>query len=244
MKTSTPTLSAGGVHPACSSMTHHAPNTPELFLMSPPGKDWQLRGRANFRSGDAAQVDPGAAFVEWTSLVAAIEDAGGQVLALPPSEALTGLPYCAEAGHALLPEGADARPRFLLPRMWAKHRVEEAVRWQPMVERLGFRSLHGESGFWEGQGDVASFRGSEILFFGGRTDAEGLAAYRSHFAQDALEIEIRQPAFHGNVALLSIESCDCIVVCPSLLVGDSMDKLKERFGASSLLDISEAEARS
>lgn len=215
----------------------------ELFLMSPPGPNWQLRGRANFRSGDAKQVSAAAAFQEWLSLARAIEDAGGRVLVLPSEEGMTGLPYCAEAGHALPPEGTDPRPRFLLPRMWAEHRAREREVWQPFVEALGFRVIDGGAGHWEGQGDVGYFRQTAMLFFGGRTDAEGHAAYRSHFPEDALTIEIRQPAFHGNVALLAIDDCDCIVVCPSLLVGDAMEKLEQRFGADALVTISEEEAK-
>ena len=215
----------------------------ELFLMSPPGPNWQLRGRANFRSGDAKQVCADAAFQEWLSLARAIQDAGGRVLVLPSDDDMTGLPYCAEAGHALPPEGTDPRPRFLLPRMWAEHRTRERELWQPFVEALGFRAICGATGHWEGQGDVDYFRQTAILFFGGRTNADGLAAYRAHFPEDALTIEIRQPAFHGNVALLAVDDCDCIVVCPSLLVGDAMEKLEQRFGADSLVTISEEEAK-
>lgn len=215
----------------------------ELFLMSPPGETWQLRGRANFRSGQAEQVDAAAAFEEWYRLAQEIEAAGGKVVVLPSEDSMTGLPYCAEAGHALPPAGADPRPRFLLPRMWAAHRTRELLCWQPFVETLGFRTLQGEAGLWEGQGDVACFRGTDILFFGGRTDAAGHAAYRSYFSDDALTIEIRQPAFHGNVAMLCVEASDCIVVCPDLLVGDAMHRLQARFGADALVTISEEEAK-
>jgi N-dimethylarginine dimethylaminohydrolase len=229
--------------PFGKTMTTATDTQREIFLMSPPGANWQLRGRANFRSDGAAQVDAAAAFLEWLSLARAIEDAGGCVLVLPSDDELTGLPFCAEAGHALAPEGPDSRPRFLLPRMWAPHRTREAALWQPFVESLGFRAVCGSGGHWEGQGDVAYFRETPILFFGGRTDADGLSAYRSHFSKDALALEIRQPAFHGNVAFLAVDACDCIVVCPSLLVGEGMAQLEERFGADALITISEEEAR-
>lgn len=215
----------------------------ELFLMSPPGVEWQLRGRANFRSDAANQVDAKAAFEEWYCLAQEIEKAGGRVVVLPSDESMTGLPYCAEAGDSRAPEGEDPRPRFLLPRMWAPHRKREIERWRPFVTRLGFRTVDGDAGHWEGQGDVATFRDQCLLFFGGRTDAEGLAAIRSHFPADALTIEVKQPAFHGNVALLCVDACDCIVVCPDLLVGDSMQKLESRFGADALLPISIDEAK-
>jgi N-dimethylarginine dimethylaminohydrolase len=215
----------------------------ELFLMSPPGAQWQLRGRANFRSGEAEQVDASAAFEEWHSLAREIENAGGRVLVLPSDDSMTGLPYCAEAGHSLPPEGDDPRPRFLLPRMWAPHRKSEIERWAPFATRLGFRTIQGDRGYWEGQGDVATFQERCILFFGGRTDAEGLATYRSQFPSDALTIEVRQPAFHGNVALLSMDACNSILVCPELLVGDSLRILEDSFGKDVLLPISLEEAK-
>jgi N-dimethylarginine dimethylaminohydrolase len=205
--------------------------------MSPPGPSWRLRGRANFRSEASAQVDAAGAFAEWLSLVEAIQACGGKAVVLPPVDELTGLPYCAEAGHPL-PDR-----RFLLPRMWAPHRKGEAAHWKPVVERMGFETIELGAGFWEGQGDVASFLGTTLLFYGGRTDRAGLEAARPFFPNDALEIEVRQPAFHGNVAVLAIDSIGRMVVCPDFIAGDGMDRLRDRFGADTLFPISADESR-
>src|SRR5262245_46990410 len=92
----------------------------DLFLMSPPGTTWALRGRANFRSREAEPVRPLRARKEWLALAEMIEDSGGVVVVLPPpSDAtLTGLPYAAEAGH-VIPACRDRPSIFLLPRMKA-----------------------------------------------------------------------------------------------------------------------------
>jgi N-dimethylarginine dimethylaminohydrolase len=102
-----------------------------LFLMSPPGLDWRLAGRANFRSKDAGEVDARRARREWLALAEAIEARGGTVVVLPSSPGMTGLPYAAECGH---PVGE----RFLLPRMQSPHRAREKELWAPLVGRLGF----------------------------------------------------------------------------------------------------------
>src|SRR5262249_41585782 len=89
----------------------------DLYLMSPPGAGWSLRGRANFRSREAAAVDARAARREWLNLAEAIEARGGTVVALAsPSAELTGMPYAAECGHVVA-SCRDAPPKFLLPRM-------------------------------------------------------------------------------------------------------------------------------
>ena len=63
-----------------------------LFLMSPPRRDWALKGRANFKSRGADGVDATRARDEWARLADAIVDAGGDVVVLPPNDAsLTGL---------------------------------------------------------------------------------------------------------------------------------------------------------
>ena len=78
----------------------------DLFLMSPPGRTWALRGRANFRSREAAPADARGARREWLTLARHIEARGGTVVALPsPSDALTGMPYAAECGQVVAREG-------------------------------------------------------------------------------------------------------------------------------------------
>ena len=48
----------------------------DLFLMSPPGRAWALRGRTNFRSREAPQVDARQARIEWLALAREIEARG------------------------------------------------------------------------------------------------------------------------------------------------------------------------
>ena len=189
-----------------------------MYLMSPPGPGWAIRGRANFRSQEAQTVSPLRARKEWLALAEAIEAAGATVVVLPPTnEPLTGLPYAAEAGHVLPPKAGSDRPRFLLPRMFAPHRILERDHWAPLAATLGFEVIDLGAGIWEGQGDVASFDGTTILFYGGRTDRAGLKAALAHFDGEVLVIELRQPAFHGNMALLPLPAADKILVAAAFI---------------------------
>ncbi len=217
----------------------------DVYLMSPPGPGWAIRGRANFRSQEAQTVSPLRARKEWLALAEAIEAAGATVVVLPPTnEPLTGLPYAAEAGHVLPPKAGSDRPRFLLPRMFAPHRILERDHWAPLAATLGFEVIDLGAGIWEGQGDVASFDGTTILFYGGRTDRAGLKAALAHFDGEVLVIELRQPAFHGNMALLPLPAADKILVCQDVIVGDGLDRLAARFGGWRLDPVSEDEIRS
>jgi len=217
----------------------------DVYLMSPPGRGWALRGRANFRSQEAAPVAPFRARKEWLALAEAIEAAGATVVVLPPSdETLTGLPYAAEAGHALPPAARGQKPRFLLPRMAAPHRVRERELWAPLAARLGFEVIDPGTGLWEGQGDVAAFDGATLLFYGGRTDREGLTAALRHFDGEVMVLELRQPAFHGNMAVLPLPAVDRLLVCQEVIVGDGLERLVERFGGGRLDPVSEDEIRS
>ena len=143
----------------------------DLYLMSPPGPEWQLRGRANFRSEAAATVDARAAIREWAALADAIEARSGRVICLIPERGtpLTGLPYAAEY-RQIVERAGDLL--FLLPNMFALHRKGERALWRPAAESLGLLPVDLD-GTWEAQGDVATFRGRTLLFFGGRTDAAG-----------------------------------------------------------------------
>lgn len=213
----------------------------DLYLMSPPGTDWQLRGRANFRSREAAPVDATKARLEWLALAEAIEKTGAMVIVAPPVPGLSGMPYAAECGHVV--RDGD-RVRFLLPRMFAEHRKGEAEHWANVVKKLGWETVDLGGGTWEAQGDVALFDGVTLLFFGGRTDREGFERARAYFPGEVLPIEVREPAFHGNMALLPLPAADRILVCPDVLVGDSLARLEQRFGRERLLLVSEAEIRS
>ena len=213
----------------------------DLYLMSPPGPDWRLRGRANFRSEAAAAVDARAALREWVSLADAIEARGGRVICLVPEPGteLTGLPYAAECGHVVERAGELL---FLLPTMFAPHRKGERALWRPAAEALGMKPIEIE-GTWEAQGDVATFRGRTLLFFGGRTDAAGVASAARYFAEDAILLEVRQPAFHGNMAALPLEAAGKLLVCPDVLLGDGLAKLEQAFGAEAIVPVSVDEIR-
>jgi N-dimethylarginine dimethylaminohydrolase len=108
---------------------------------------------------------------------------------------------------------------------------------------MGFAVVDPGAGTWEGQGDVAIFDQTTLLFFGGRTDREGLNAALAHFDGELLVLEIREPAFHGNMALLPIPAADRILVCPDVIVGDGMRRLENRFGGERLVAVSEDEIR-
>jgi N-dimethylarginine dimethylaminohydrolase len=213
----------------------------DLYLMSPPGKDWQLRGRANFRSREAEPVDAMKARREWLGLAEAIEETGAVVVVAPPVSGLTGMPYAAECGQVVRD---GERTRFLLPRMLAEHRKGEAEHWAALAQRLGWDVVDIGGGTWEAQGDVARFDGVTLLFFGGRTDREGHARARAFFRGEVLDVEVREPAFHGNMALLPLAAADRILVCPDALVGDSLARLEARFGRERILHVTEAEIRS
>jgi N-dimethylarginine dimethylaminohydrolase len=163
---------------------------------------------------------------------------------LPPDAEHSGLPFAAEAGHPLPPLTPGDRPRFLLPRMKAEHRRGERDLWGPFVERLGFETVELEPEgpcFWEGQGDVASFDGATLLFWGGRTDLMGAHAARKHLRGEILEIIVAEPAFHGNMALLPLESAQALLVCADVVEDDSLAVLEARFGRDRLHFVSDEE---
>ena len=221
----------------------HAPAVIDLYLMSPPGPGWRLRGRANFRSEAAAPVDARAAILEWAALADAIEARGGRVVCLvpEPDTELTGLPYAAECGQ-IVERGGELC--FLLPSMAAPHRRRERDAWRPLAEALGLRAVDLPEGVWEAQGDVAELRGRTLLFWGGRTDRAGLLAAAPWFPADAIAVEVRQPAFHGNMAALPLEAAGKLLVCPEVIAADGMDRLAAAFGAETLVPVSVDEIRS
>ncbi len=211
--------------------------------MSPPAPGWSLTGRANFRSAGAPEVNAALARSEWLALARAIEARGGRVAVLPPDEALTGLPFAAEAGLPLPPSREGEAPRFLLPRMKPAHRQEEKARWAPFIQSLGFAPVEITQGTWEGQGDVTRFDDVTLMFFGGRTDREGLEAARHHVPGEVLAIEIRSPAFHGNMAVLPLPHASCLLVCADLVEDDGIALLEARFGRDRMHFVSMEEAK-
>jgi N-dimethylarginine dimethylaminohydrolase len=164
------------------------------------------------------------------------------VVALPsPDEALTGLPYAAECGHVLPRE--EAAPLFLLPRMAGAHRRTEREHWAPLARRMGLEVVDPGAGTWEAQGDVATFDGATLLFHGARTDREGMEAAARYFSGEVLRLEIREPAFHGNMATLPLPEVDRMLVCPDVLSPASYSLLERRFGRERLLLVTEEEIR-
>jgi len=213
----------------------------DLYFMSPPSRGWALRGRANFRSRDAEQVDAAAARREWLALAEAIEARGGTVVGLyPPSDELSGMPYAAECGHLTT---ASGRPVFLLPNMAAPHRRSERAHWEGLASAMGLSPTDIGAGTWEAQGDVAMFDGATLLFFGGRTDRAGMESAARFFEGEVLRIEIREPAFHGNMALLPLAEVDRVLACREVIEPSSYEALVARFGAARLIEVSEDEIR-
>lgn len=214
----------------------------DLYLMSPPGRFWSLRGRANFKSQKAESVDARLARREWLALAEAIEACGGTVAVLPPVETLTGLPFAAEAGHVLAPRpGGSGQYRFVLPRMATEHRKAEREHWGPFAERLGFEVVELGGGHWEGQGDVATFDGATLLFWGQRSDRAGLASALEHFEGEVMALELRAPAFHGNMAVLPLPAVDRLLLASDLLEGDGVQRLLRRFGGGRVEHVDEDE---
>lgn len=204
--------------------------------MSPPGPRWALRGRANFRSQAAAPVDPKRALAEWIALADAIVERGGRIACLVPPDdtALTGLPYAAECGQIV-------EQKFLLPNMISPHRQGERVLWREVAVALGLEPVDLE-GIWEAQGDVATFRGRTILFWGGRTDRKGLESAMRFFPKDSIVVRLREPAFHGNMSVLPLDAVDKLVVCPEVIV-EGLDTLERTFGKECMIQVSESEIR-
>lgn len=188
----------------------HARDVP-IFLMSPPREDWELRGRANFRSRRAGAADARLARQEWAALADAIVDAGGEVLVCPPppDAALTGMIYTAEAGEFYRRE--DGSPGFLLPNMAAAHRRGEAQWVAAQLSRWGIEArqvgAHG-SPLWEAQGDAirADSPARIIHTFGqgpdARTQADAGSLVADLLGPEHLHLRfLADPWFHGNTFL-------------------------------------------
>jgi N-dimethylarginine dimethylaminohydrolase len=152
--------------------------------------------------------------------------------------------FTAEAGHPLPAREPGGKPRFLLPRVKPQHRHGERDRWKPFVERLGFEAVEVTSdAIWEAQGDVAHFDGATLLFYGGRTELRGMHAARTHFDGEVLELCVREPAFHGNMALLPVPQADSIIVCADVVDDDSLALLEARVGRDRMHFVSQEELR-
>jgi N-dimethylarginine dimethylaminohydrolase len=213
----------------------------DLYLMSPPHPNWTIVGRANFRSSRAEIVDPARARREWLRLAEGIEALGGTVAVLPSDPVLSGMPFAANAGHPLPAATPGTKPRFVLPRMKPAHRVGERYRWRPFVEALGFEAVDPATDLWEGQGDVATFQGVTLLFWGARTTRSGLESVRPLFQGEVLELETEELATHGDLAVLPLEHAGSMLACADLLHSDSLAALEARFGRDAIHLVSQEE---
>lgn len=207
-----------------------------LYLMSPPRADWALRGRANFKSRAADQVDADRARREWSTLADAIVDAGGEVVVLPPGPAeLTGLIYTAEAGEYFCDSSG---PGFILPSMAAAHRRAEADHIDAFVsDTLGFRTLTTEAR-WEAQGDAIRVDADTVVHTYGvgpdrRTSPEAYREVADRLSDQHIQIAFRaDPWFHGNTFLQFFRHGDdtVMLVCPKALESEEYQRLRQFVG--------------
>jgi N-dimethylarginine dimethylaminohydrolase len=137
-----------------------------------------------------------------------------------------------------------APPLFLLPRMISPHRRGEREHWAVLARRMGLDVVDPGAGIWEAQGDVATFDGVTMLFYGVRTNREGMEAAARYLPGTVMRVEILAPAFHGNMAVLPLPAVDRLVVCPEVIAPPSYGLLEQRFGRDRLLTVTKEEIRS
>ncbi len=208
-----------------------------VFLVSPPRRDWTIRGKANvFAQATDTPPSAEAARADWLTVCDAIEAAGGVCAVIDndsdDSDAtLTGLPYCAEAGLC----GKDGgEPVFVLPQLTPPHRRAEPSVIAPAVARLGVRTVRLPDGMaFEGQGDVIAV-GDKLVCTAGvgtwaRTKVEAYPAYRRYLTQPSLLLSFHaDPWFHGNTFLGAYTNNGdvVIVVCFAALRNDGPSRLR------------------
>lgn len=206
-----------------------------IFLMSPPRKDWSLRGKANFRSIAAGQADAAKARQEWALLANSIVQAGGEVLVCPPhaKQELTGMIYTAEAGEFY--RDADKHGRFILPNMATAHRRLESEHIAPFIESLGIQTESIRS-TWEAQGDAIRAGNADRIVHtygtGGYArsvkDAYDQVAHR--LSPHHIQLSFRaEPWFHGNTFLQVFrhpsDDSLLVIVCPEALDTGEFERL-------------------
>lgn len=214
-------------------------STTPIFLMSPPRADWALKGKANFRSRQAAPADAARARDEWSILADAIVAAGGEVLVCPPNPdaPLTGMIYTAEAGEFYRHNG---HPAFILPKMASPHRRAEAAWIGAWLEDLGVRvtAQRADAPLWEAQGDaIRAASASQIIHtYGVGPDARTERAAYEHIAPllspEHLHLQFdADPWFHGNTFLNiyrapASHDTHLMVVCPDALCAEEYARLR------------------
>lgn len=207
-----------------------------IFLMSPPRKDWSLRGKANFRSIAADQTDASKARQEWALLADSIVEAGGEVLVCPPHPELelTGMIYTAEAGEFY--RDNEQRARFILPNMATAHRRLESQHIAPFISSLGIQTEFILS-TWEAQGDAIRAGGADQIIhtYGNGPYARSVKCAYSEVAQRLSDRHIQlsfhaDPWFHGNTFLQvfrrSADDSLLVIVCPQALETGEFERLQ------------------
>lgn len=209
-------------------------NTP-IYLMSPPRRDWALRGRANFKSRAAGGADAQRARREWTQLADAIVDVGGEAVVMPPGDAeLTGMIYTAEAGEFFRTD--DGKRAFVLPNMAAEHRRGEAEHIAAFVQQhLGARPQR-ISASWEAQGDAIRCGGPDAIVHtygvgeSARTERAAYKQVADLLGERHVQIGFRaDPWFHGNTFLQFFRNRHraVMLVCPEALLEGEYRRLRE-----------------
>ena len=226
-------------------------STLPLYLMSPPRRDWTLRGRANFKSRAAGTVNAAAARREWSALADAIVASGGEVLVLPPGEPeLTGLIYTAEAGEFF--RGSEGESHFLLPSMAAPHRRREAAHIDHFLSHQLGLLTHQVQTTWEAQGDaIRATHGDAIIHTYGvgperRTVEEAYREVAHLLSPQHLQIAFRaDPWFHGNTFLQFFRLPDrqLMLICPEALLDGELPRLKAFVGEIPTLELTPQESK-
>lgn len=224
-----------------------------IFLMSPPRKDWSLRGKANFRSIAAGTADATKARQEWTILADSIVQAGGEVLVCPPHEEhpLTGMIYTAEAGEFYRDEQQQAR--FILPNMATAHRQQESAHIAPFIASLGIQTEQIQS-IWEAQGDAIRAGGPERIVhtYGTGPYARSVKSAYAEVAQKLsphhIQLAFRaDPWFHGNTFLQifrrSADSSLLVLVCPEALEPGELERLRAFLPNATFVSLTAAESQ-
>lgn len=221
-----------------------------VYLMSPPRRDWRLRGRANFKSRSAQGVDASQARREWAVLAQAIVDAGGEVVVLAPGDkSLTGLIYTAEAGEFF--RDASGKPHFLLPSMAVEHRRQEADHIAAFVEDVLGMTPHRVNTTWEAQGDaIRSAHGDAIVHTYGvgadaRTSEQAYCEVAGRLSPQHIQIAFRaEPWFHGNTFLQFFRrgSHHIMMVCRAALLEGEYERLRAFVGDIPIVELSRAES--
>ncbi len=203
------------------------------YLMSYPAAQWSIRGAANFRSQARSTTSPRRAFREWLTLADAILRAGGPILVMPPAATetpLTGMIYTANLGHLF-------RDQFLLSNMSVAHRRAERDIVRSFMEKAGV-STRDASAEWEGQAELQWLGGNRfVATYGVRSARESVAELRPLLPPNTklLELQIRDPFFHGDTCLNPItnRAGDLVLLAHgSAFIGATLETLRDFLGST------------